>query len=1733
MNRIYRSIWSDKTGAFIAVSENAKSAGKKSSSCTIAMGASARFTLKALTIFLMMSFGVGANVYALPVGGAVSAGSASISSGAGSTTITQMTPSAAINWQSFNVAPGEAVRFVQPNSNSVALNRVLGSDPSSILGSLSANGKVFLVNPNGILFGKGAQVNVGGLVASTLNITDNDFMAGRYNFAGAGGATILNQGSINADGGYVALLGANVSNEGVISAKLGTVALAAGTAITLDVAGDGLLNVTVNQGAVNALVQNGGLIRADGGQVLLTAQSAENLLQSAVNNTGVIQAQTIENHNGTIKLLGDMQSGTVNVGGTLDASGMGAGQTGGSVTATGQHVGLFDQAKIAASGDAGGGTVLIGGDFQGKNPNVPNAAAIFMGKDVVIGADAINTGNGGKVILWSDSVTKAYGAISAHGGAQSGNGGLIETSGHYLDVASIGIDAGTTHGTAGTWLLDPWNVNITGVDALGGFVLAGGTDTWTPTASGSTISNLSINAILNAGTNVSIQTLGSGGGEAGTITVSAPITRSTPGALTTLTLTPDQGVGGTIAINAAISGSAGAPLGVALAGASTVAVSAPVTTFGGNFSSTGTTFTNLGGAITTAGGKVDILHSTTVAIAANITTNGGNFKSTGSTFDNTGGAIDTHSGAATGGTLTIDQSATVSLAAPLTTNGADILVRVGTTFADTTTINAGTSTVTIQPQGNATTIGVGTNTSTLIITNTEINAITAGSLVIGNTTGTAAINIGTNEVVNFGTKNVTIQQAAGGITAQTNSVTGSGSMTFNAGTGTFTNSVAVNTTGAISITADDLVTSANVGFSTAGAVVMRPSTAAQPVNIASGAAGLSITEAEVNFLRGSGANTGTLTIGSSTSSATMTIASVTSLAIVGSGGMFLTNGAAMNFSGPVSAVSPFAAQTTTGNITLSNPLTTTNTSASAIVLNAGAGAAAGTTTGGDIIISGGTLSVGVGGRATLFTGSLAGSTGLTTLVGLGSGNFRYNSDETTTNYTVPLGAGTYAVYREQPTLTITAGSPAAITYGTATPALTTALSGLQNGDTAGQALSTVATVAVAGPISSSGNYAAVSHTLTPSGAVDQLGYALSYANGALTVGQLALTGSIATGSSVYGAALAPGAASLTGVVSGDAVTPAAVTVTPDVISTSGHLTAGSHIGIESVSSTLGGTDAGNYTFAGAVGNYTVSQLALTGSIATGSSVYGAALAPGAASFSNVVGSDAVTPGAVTVTPDVVSTSGHLTAGSHIGIESVSSTLGGTDAGNYTFAGAVGNYTVSQLALTGSVAAGSSVYGAALAPGAASLTGVVSGDVVTPDTVAVNTTGQLSTSGHLIAGSHLGIESVSSTLGGADAGNYTFAGAVGNYTVSQLNTNISGTRVYDATPTAAGTNLTTISALLAGDSVTVSGSGAVATKDVGVNKAVTNMGALALASTDAGNYNLVAGGNTLTVTPAPLVITANPDSKTYNSLAYSGGNGVAYTSFVNGETTAVLGGALTYGGTSQGAVNAGGYLITPSGQSSTNYAISYISGTLTVIPLVLTGSITAADKTYDATAAAAITGHSLLAGVLGTDVVSYSGGTATFDTPAVGTGKTVTGTGLGLSGADAGNYTVNSIATTTATIRPVVAPVVPPAPPVIVPDETTPVVVPGVPPVAVIVLGETTSTAIVPEEMLGVEQVNAPAAMLVIVPTWMPVVVLAKTPTELLTVVPAIVPPAQPIPVPVETPPMIYVPPLHLRKQDRN
>src|SRR5688572_23311989 len=287
------------------------------------------------------------NAAAAPTGGQVVGGAATIEQpNAHTTLVNQTTPRAALNWTSFGIGAGESVIFKQPSASAVALNRVVGSDPSMIYGSLQANGRIFLINPSGVLFARGASVDVGGLVASTLNISNQDFMAGRYVFSGgAGSGRVVNEGTIRAaDGGYVALIGREVANSGTIVANRGSVALGAGDTMLLDFAGDGLLNLKVNTAAAGAKIDHGGMIQADGGQVLLTARAKTALSSTAMNVEGIITARGLVERNGRIFLDGG--SGVTSVSGTLDASSTVAGQKGGEIRVLGEYIGLFGNAKV-------------------------------------------------------------------------------------------------------------------------------------------------------------------------------------------------------------------------------------------------------------------------------------------------------------------------------------------------------------------------------------------------------------------------------------------------------------------------------------------------------------------------------------------------------------------------------------------------------------------------------------------------------------------------------------------------------------------------------------------------------------------------------------------------------------------------------------------------------------------------------------------------------------------------------------------------------------------------------------------------------------------------------------------------------------------------------------------------------------------------------------------------------------------------------------------------------------------------------------------------------------------------------------------------------------------------------------------------------------------------------------------------------------------------------------------
>ena len=398
---------------------------------------------------------------ALPQQGQVVGGSATIVQASPTTlNVTQSSANAVIDWNSFSIGRGETTNFIQPGASSIAVNRVTGVDPSSIMGRLNANGQVVLINPNGILFARGAQVNVGGLVASTSGISNANAMAGKLVFdqAGKPGASVTNAGTITArDGGLVALVAPNVANSGIIRAHLGKVALASGDKWTLDLYGDRLVSFDVTD-QVNGTAANSGRIQA--GEVEITANAAKGMVGNAINNTGSVQATSVRQEGGTIVLDGG-DNGDVAVSGTLQATGGGTGgSTGGSIQVTGHDVALTG-ATVNASGVHGGGTIEIGGGAHGTGA-LRDAANVNVDANSRLFADALASGNGGTVIVWSNGTTQFLGDIFARGGAQSGDGGYAETSGHAVLDAAGYVDLTAAHGAKGTYLLDPSNITIYG-----------------------------------------------------------------------------------------------------------------------------------------------------------------------------------------------------------------------------------------------------------------------------------------------------------------------------------------------------------------------------------------------------------------------------------------------------------------------------------------------------------------------------------------------------------------------------------------------------------------------------------------------------------------------------------------------------------------------------------------------------------------------------------------------------------------------------------------------------------------------------------------------------------------------------------------------------------------------------------------------------------------------------------------------------------------------------------------------------------------------------------------------------------------------------------------------------------------------------------------------------------------------------------------------------------------------
>ncbi|OTE97129.1 hypothetical protein BCS42_14635 [Crenothrix sp. D3] len=499
MNHIYHSIWNEALNAWIAVSEIATGQGKRSRNrrklnsrhssrdagiqsqgCethkTFALSLSKGERLNLITATLLLTT---TTAHALPTGNELVAGQATVTTpNTGQMQINQASQNAIINWQGFSIDQNQAVNIQQPNAQAALLNRVVGQDASQIQGQLNANGQVYLVNPNGVLFSKTAQVDVGGLIASTHNITNADFMNGNHHYTQNGATgSIDNQGNIKTpEGGIVALIGKQVSNSGNIQTPKGTTALAAGKTVDLDFQGNGLIEVKVTEAALNAQITNQGAIKADGGQVILTANAAGQLIGTVINSQGVIQARGLIEKNGVVKLSGG-NTGTVEIGGIIDTStgiiDTSASNTPfalslskGDITITGANINLQNTANINASGNTGGGNIKLLADTNNGTINVAgqlNAAA-----------------------------------------PKNGDGGFIDTSAAHVNVADTAqISTLAANGNTGKWLIDPTNYTIA--------------------ASGGDLTGTALANYLNT-SNVEIQTLATGSTGQGDIFLNDTVT---------------------------------------------------------------------------------------------------------------------------------------------------------------------------------------------------------------------------------------------------------------------------------------------------------------------------------------------------------------------------------------------------------------------------------------------------------------------------------------------------------------------------------------------------------------------------------------------------------------------------------------------------------------------------------------------------------------------------------------------------------------------------------------------------------------------------------------------------------------------------------------------------------------------------------------------------------------------------------------------------------------------------------------------------------------------------------------------------------------------------------------------------------------------------------------------------------------------------------------------------------
>ena len=399
----------------------------------------------------------------LPTGGTVTSGSAIIAQNNNTLNINQSSQKAIINWSTFNVGSAATVNFNQPNSQSSTLNRVNSASKSMIDGAVNANGTVIFVNPNGIVFGKGAQVNTGSIVATTMNITDQEYLLenNKKIFQGSANGKIVNKGTITANNsdGYIALMAPQVKNQGVIIATMSgnnSIALVSGEKVTLTFQGEQLLNVNVDASTIKSLIKNKNLIQTNGGQVIIAANAASDLRSSVLVNTGTVSADGLNVKGGKVYLTASTikQQGTVTASATSNSSGTRV--EGGMIVALANTIKLASASKTLATGDNGGGVITLS---AAKKVNVKAGA--------LVDASANTSGNGGSINIDAPTV-KVNGKLLANGGNQYGNGGSINIiASDFVTSASAIIKAGSqvANGIAGNLTISMPTININQVFA--------------------------------------------------------------------------------------------------------------------------------------------------------------------------------------------------------------------------------------------------------------------------------------------------------------------------------------------------------------------------------------------------------------------------------------------------------------------------------------------------------------------------------------------------------------------------------------------------------------------------------------------------------------------------------------------------------------------------------------------------------------------------------------------------------------------------------------------------------------------------------------------------------------------------------------------------------------------------------------------------------------------------------------------------------------------------------------------------------------------------------------------------------------------------------------------------------------------------------------------------------------------------------------------------------------------